>query len=258
MYHRHSEPCTRFSYKLVGSDGAALVTKSRTYIQDARAKGRFEDYAIKHRDSWLEYASSEGVPRGVHPVLVTGFDVTGDFTLMAYSNRDESCETDLTIDVPISPASASLQIQITGGTLFHQSWSEPRSESAADSSDQRVPPDGFRSYVFIRYYTGRSRGWSLSFPWWPFFSKKKDTPQQGPSSGGGRGGTVPEPTAQPDAEPTTSGNVDPGGQSDLTAGGVGSESATSVRNTAYVWFLPHPYVSNLIFAFRVGNITAGM
>ena len=235
------------------------MTKSRTCIKDARAKGRFEDYAIKHSDSWLEYARSEGMPRGSHPIIVTGFDVTGDFTSMAYSNRDESHEINLTIDVPITHATGTLQVQMTGGTLFHQSWSEPQSESDADPPlDQRVPPDGFKSFVFIRYYTGRSRGWLPSLPWWPFFSKKKDTLQQGPGSGSHRGGTLPGSTVQPDAGLTTSGGEAPGGQLDLATDDTGSEVATFVRDTSYVWFLSHPFVSNLTSAFRVRNITVGM
>ena len=237
------------------------MTKSRTYIKDTQAKSRFEDYATKHRDSWHEYASSEGMPRDVHPILVTGFDVTGDFTMMAYSNRDESHETSLTIDVPITPALGSLQVQMTGGsgTLFHQSWSEPRSESATDPpSDPRVPPDGFKSFVFIRYYTGRTRGWSLSLPWWPFFSKKRDPVQQGPRPGGNRGGTLPESTAQPDGGLTTSGNGGPGGQSDLAGDDAASEPVTSIRDTSYVWDPSRPFISKLTFAFRVRNTTAGM
>ena len=76
--------------------------------------------------------------------------------------------------------------------------------------------------------------------------------------GSNRGDTFPELVVESDAEPTTSGDEDPGGQWALTTDDTGSESDSVIRNTPFVWFLPCPFFSALNFAFRMGNTTAGM
>ena len=55
-------------------------------------------------------------------------------------------------------------------------------------------------------------------------------------SGDNKGSTLPELTAQYCEEPTTSGDDDFGGQSDLTGDDDGSELVV-VRNAPDVWFL---------------------
>jgi len=77
-------------------------------------------------------------------------------------------------------------------------------------------------------------------------------------SGENRGDAFPELTVRSDAEPIMSGDEDFGGRWDPTTDGTGSESDVVVRNTPSVWFLPHPFVPSLNFAFRMRNTTAGM
>jgi len=42
-----------------------------------------------HYNSWIEFARGKGHQgRDVHPVLVTGFNMTTDFSVVAYPNED--------------------------------------------------------------------------------------------------------------------------------------------------------------------------
>jgi len=50
------EPGAYFSYKLTGKRGAALVTRYKTYIEDALKQDALEQYTKKHYDSWVEFS----------------------------------------------------------------------------------------------------------------------------------------------------------------------------------------------------------
>jgi len=221
----------------------------------------FANYTMRHYESWIAFARHKGYGDNVQPVLVSGFDMTRDFAMVAYSYEDTSIESDLTIDAPmLVSASASLwgtwQTRHTPYTNYGpQECAPPPPEQIMDTpppEPERVPST-FNQCVFIRYYTKRSRG---PFKLFPKVIRASAGPHDlGP--GDNTGGTFPELMVQSNAELTLSDNEDYGEQWAPTTENTDLQADIVVRNTPYVWFLPCA-VSALIFAFRRRNMTAGV
>ena len=183
--------------------------------------------------------------------------------MVAYSNEDASLESDFTVDVPaLASASGSVWGTWRARCSPHtnhgpQQCSPPFHERAIDyPSSQLVDPsnvpDGFNQCVFIRYYTMRRRKWIF-----PKVIRAGAGPHNtGP--GDNKGDRFPELTVRSDVEPATNSNEDLRGQWDPTTDGLKPELCVVVHNTPYVWFLPCPFVSALIFGFRTMNMTTGV
>ena len=77
-------------------------------------------------------------------------------------------------------------------------------------------------------------------------------------SGDNKGDTLPELTAQPDVEPTISGNEDPRGQWGPITDDTDSGSDIVVRNTPYVQSLYRSFISTLTSSPRMRNMIAGV
>ena len=259
---RPLEPGAHFSFKLTGNHGAALRTRYPTYVEDARSESAFERYVNRHYESWVAFACDKDCGDDVRPILVSGFDMTRDFAMLAYSNKGISLELSSKIDVPVF-ASASASITVTRHTECSphlkcgpQPWGLPPTRNAIDppsrSADPRAIPSEFDQCVFVRYYTARLRKW---------MPPKVFRAGAGPhdlGSGENRGDTLPELTVRSDAESTAGRDEDPGGQSDLTTDGTDSGSIIVVPNTQHVWSPLRPFVSTLTPAFRTGNMIAGI
>ena len=256
---RPLEPGVHFSFELTGTHGAALVTKYPTYSQDSLLESAFEEYTKRHYESWVAFARDKRYGNNVHPILVSGFDMTRDFAMVAYSDESASLEFDISVDVPMV-ASASASVWGTWRTRRSPHTNSgpyqwrllPSGRAIGFPSPQPVGarsiPDEFDQCVFVRYYTMRLRKW---------FFPKVIRAGAGPhdlGSGDNRGNPFPELTVQFGTEPTTGGDDDLGRQWGPTTDNTGLEPYT---NTPHVWFLQHPSVSALIFAFRMGNMTAG-
>ena len=239
------------------------MTKYQTYRKDSLVESAFERYTKRHYESWVTFARHKDYGNDVRPILVSGFDMTKDFAMVAYSNESISLESDLTITVP-TLASASASVwgtwrtrcsphtncgpQQCSPTPCRQAIDPPSSQSA----DERSIPNEFNQCVFIRYYTMRSRKWM--FP-------KVIRAGAGPhdlGSGDNKGDTLPELTMQPDVEPTISGNEDPRGQWGPTTDDTDSGSDIVVRNTPYVQSLYRSFISTLTSSPRMRNMTAGV
>jgi hypothetical protein len=234
------EPGVYFSFELSGNRGAALVTKYPTYKEDSRLESAFEAYTKRHYGSWVKFARDKQYGNNIQPVLVTGFDMTRDFAMAAYSSEGTSLGSDLTITVPML-ASASASIWGTWRTKCSthtnygpQQCSPPPRERAIDSPSLQAEaasvPNEFNQCVFIRYYTMRSRGMVPMFP-------KVIRAGAGPhdlGSGDNRGDAFPELTVRSDAESTMDTDEDFGGQWGLDTDDADSESDIVVRNTPYV------------------------
>jgi len=249
---RPLEPGASFSFELTGNRGAALVMKYPTYRGDALRESAFEKYTKRHYESWVAFARHKEYGNDVHPVLVSGFDMTRDFAMVAYSNESTSLESDLTIAIPML-ASASASVWGTWRTKCspHTNYGPqqcilPLTDQAIDfpssQSDARSIPDEFNQCVFVRYYTMRSRKWM--FP-------KVIRAGAGPhdlGSGENREGAFPELTVQSKSEPAMTDDEDD----------TGDELDIVVRNTPYVCFLLFPFISSLISAFRTKSTIAGV
>ena len=261
---RPLEPGASFSFELTGNRGAALVTKYPTYREDSLLESAFERYTKCHYESWVAFARHKDYGNDVQPVLISGFDATRDFAMVAYSNESTSVESDLTIAVPmLASASATLwgtwRTRCSPHTNYGPQECSPPPPGRAinfpslQSAEASRIPSEFNQCVFIRYWTMRMRGRLALFP-------KVIRAGAGPHDlgpGDNAGNTFSELMVQSDAEPTMSDNEDYGGQWAPTADDTGLEPGTVIRNTPHVWFLPCAFVSALNFAFRTTNMTAG-
>ena len=106
MLCRRLEQGMDFSFELTGDRGAALVTRHPTYCEDSLLDSAFEAYTVCHYESWVAFARDKQYGDNVHPVLVSGVDMTRDFAMVVYSNRSTSYERKQAIAVPMF-ASAS-------------------------------------------------------------------------------------------------------------------------------------------------------
>ena len=252
MVPRPLEPGASFSFELTGNRGAALVTKYPTYRGDALRESAFEKYTKRHYESWVTFARHKEYGNDVHPVLVSGFDMSRDFAMVAYSNESTSLESDLTIAVPML-ASASASVWGTWRTKCspHTNYGPqqcllPLSDRAIDfpssQSDSRSIPNEFNQCLFVRYYTMRSRRWML-----PKVIRAGAGPHDlGP--GDNRGDTFPELTVQSEAEFTMTNDEDDSGD----------ESDIVVRNIPSVCSLLCHFIFALTFDFRMKSMIAGV
>ena len=198
----------------------------------------FEEHTKRHYESWVKFARHKKYGDDVQPVLVSGFDMTRDFEMVAYSNEETSLESNLAATAPMLVSiSASFCVKRDTIRSPHtnygpQQCSPPPRERAINSpseqpADARSIPDEFNQCVFIRYYTMR---WRWMFP-------KVIRAGAGPhdlGSGDNRGDTFPELTAQPDGELTMSDDENSRGQWGPTMDVTGSKLGIVVRNTPYV------------------------
>ena len=162
----------RFSFELTGNHGAALVTKSPTYSEDTTLANPFERYTKRHYESWVTFARSLGYGDDVRPVLVSGYDMTGDFAMVAYSYKDTSLESDLTTAVPmLIPVSPSIQgtwrTRYTPHTNYGPQDCIPPEQTIftppLQFAEEESTPSAFIQCVFIRYYS-MDRGLLGLFP----------------------------------------------------------------------------------------------
>ena len=228
-----------FSFELTGNRGAALVTRYPTYKEDSLMESIFEIYTKSHYESWVTFARQKGYGDDVQPVLVSGFDMTRDFAMVAYSSGSTSLESDLTIGVPmVASASAALWGTWRARHSPHTNYGPqecipPPPERAIDLSSLQLAetsriPSEFNQCVFIRYYTMRMR-----LRWFPKVIRAGAGPHDlGP--GDNTGDTFPDLLVQSDAEPTSSDDDDPGEEWEDTD----PLPSVVIRNTPHVWCLP--------------------
>jgi len=207
------EPSTDFSFNFDGDRGAALVTTGERHRKDypVRLKPQFEKYIEHNYRSWVQLADG----MDARPVLVTGFDVTKDFAVMAYSNKPPPHDPCLDC-FPMFESS-----RFPGRWEWH---GEYKPNTHHGPQDARGIPTEFNQRVFIRYHTIRYRT--------PF--EKILASLGGLRSlvlGGNRGEISPKPTVQSGAELPASGDEGIGRQLGPVTEDTGSEPGTTVPNT---------------------------
>lgn len=158
-----------FSFELTGDRGAALITKYKTHRKDAVIYSRFEAYIKDHYESWVSFARKRKLGNDVCPVLVSGVDMTRDFTMVAYPNNNTSFEGGMTNNVQ---AFASASVSLPG------TWYAKCAPHSNHGPQRRTCESN--QCIFIRYYTMHSR--------------ERSTQSRGHSLGSGRGeGTLEWP-----------------------------------------------------------------
>jgi len=155
-----------FTFEFTGNRGAALVTRHPTHPEDidTKSEGAFETYIKDHYKSWVDFAGRKRCGNDIRLVFVSGFDLTRDFSNVAYSRER---------DAPRSPSITTTQMFPSTPPDFRGEWRVPFSPDANDGPRNPSPPSpgtgGTGKYfyrpsqcVFIRYYTMRSRTWFLT------------------------------------------------------------------------------------------------
>ena len=160
---RPLEPGINFSLELTWDRCAALATRHPTYKEDSRPDSEFKRYTKRHYKSWVRFASDRKYGENLRPVLVSGFDMTKDYAMMAYSNNHPSLPSSATFSTPMFGSSSASVSWI---------WRTACSPHVKHGPQQRRPPPStilpssqpsaaenpaneFNQCVFIRYYTTR-------------------------------------------------------------------------------------------------------
>ncbi|KAL4248782.1 hypothetical protein ABKN59_008349 [Abortiporus biennis] len=89
------------SFESTTSQGAILVTRHKTYRDDAQRLGHFRRYMLDHYESWLAFANDQG--HGIRLqdlILVTGRDMTEDFAMLAFSHNQGRLGVEFEAGVP--------------------------------------------------------------------------------------------------------------------------------------------------------------
>ena len=230
----------KFSFELTGDRGAALVTRHETCLEDARSETAFEKYTKRHYKSWVAFARHKGYGNDIRPVLVSGFDMTRDFSLVAYPNEDgpiSSSTNPIRMFAPHFLGKWWARCSVHTNEGLQQSTSPSRRQAVRTLFSRlrgaETATDKPNQCVFIRYYTMR---WRKLMPMFPKVIRAGAGPHDlGP--GDNRGRTFPELAVQYDSENTESSDQDPIRQSVPTTHGTGSRSNIVVRNPKPVWFL---------------------
>ena len=243
-----------FSFELAGDRGAALATRHSTYNEDSQLDPEFKEYTKRHYSSWVKFASDKKYGERLRPVLVSGFDMTKEFAMVAYSNSRTSGQAGANISTPMFgsvSASASWMWNTTCSPHVKHGPQQlrPPDLPPLQSGAAASPSTEFNQCVFIRYYTIREG----LFP-------KVIRANAGPhdlGSGENRGKVFPELTVLPDAKPMSS-DEGPGVEWDPATDETCSELNVVTRNVPYVRSFVCSSISALISASRMKNMTVGM
>ena len=237
---RMLESGSTISFRLAGGQGAALLTKYRTYREDIQRTGTFEKYAKDHHASWVTFARETGHGNDINPVLVTGVDRSRDFAMMSYSSDDEDLRSEFTTAISRVGSASAWGTWHTTGFVFTNcgpqlccppSTTQPVELALAGDNKTEIGSDWFNQCVFVRYHTVRKR---LGIP-------KVIKAGAGPHDldpGDRKDGESPKSEARSpsdsDSDPTPS-LYDEEERSSATS--VGSESDTIIHNTTPVRYL---------------------
>ena len=147
-----------FSFGLTGKCGAALVTKHPTYSEDTMLENSFERYTKRHYESWVVFACSSGYGDDVQPVLVSGFDMTREFAMIAYSFERASPEFYSTTTFPVSLPGSVQWGECCAPNPPHINCGPLHPAQAIDTlpsqlAEEETIPSSFNQCIFIRYYS---------------------------------------------------------------------------------------------------------
>lgn len=83
----------KLSFESTSSDGAILVTKHKTFRDNAERIDHFKQYILRNYKAWSIFAGEQGHGIDVEDlILVTGRDMTEDFSMVAFSQNEGRIE----------------------------------------------------------------------------------------------------------------------------------------------------------------------
>ena len=84
-----------------------LITKHKTFCEDAEQLDRFKDYILQHHQSWINHAKKLQDRMKPQDILfVMGYDMTHDFSMLAFSDNS-GFSAEFSVGVPaVGTASA--------------------------------------------------------------------------------------------------------------------------------------------------------
>ena len=134
-----------FTFELSGAEGAALVARYPTKQVDLPMDSRSlsEKYLLDNFGVWPLF--TKGGPRKIKPVIVSGFDLTGNLVMMSYASKELK---------PLAPVTSPI---FSSDPDFQGKWSF---ESAPHC--QEHPSTSPDQCVFVRYTTVRKRSQVLT------------------------------------------------------------------------------------------------
>ena len=201
------EPGVSLSFEFTKKQGAALVTRCRTFRADADHEAAFEEYTKRHYNSWVTFARNKRYGNDIKPVIVSGVDMTRDFAMMAYSSDSTRLSSKFTVLLPLLPtASGSAWGKWETRGLVHTNCGpqlrtlpplpDAHGSESSNTNIEEIPKQ-FNQCVFIRYYTMR---------WKAFMFPRVIKAGAGPhdfGSGNNHNETLPELTMQMNSDSDT-------------------------------------------------------
>lgn len=149
-----------FEFESSQSEGAILVTKHSTYRSDAQLDGRFKKYIIRNFRSWEAFAIASGHDVAVEDlILVTGVDMTADFSMLAF----RECDDQLSVSFKgYAHGVASLGMSAWGSWVCEypvfENWGPQKTQPETSSSSSSRAQEGssespeYKQCVFLRGY----------------------------------------------------------------------------------------------------------
>ncbi|TCD64003.1 hypothetical protein EIP91_004671 [Steccherinum ochraceum] len=144
-------------FESITNEGAILVTNHKTYRSNAQQLRRFKDYTRAHCKSWEEFAQEHGHDVEVQDIiLVTGVDLTSDFSMLAFTQGEKNQEISFNVG---APQVASAAVSVWGSwrcefPIVYQNWgpqeTSPPSDDDAEASTRSTSIPLYDQCVFLR------------------------------------------------------------------------------------------------------------
>jgi len=162
---RPTDPHYNILFEHQKKQGAALFTRYQTFKEDAQRESIFKAYTKRHYASWVAFAEDTGHGDDVKPIIVTGVDMTREFSMMVYSNDGNGFTSRLTIPAADSGSAPTWTTSHTDGVVHTNCGPQPRCPPSPTQSTDTTPSgnvtettvDEYNQCLFIRGYTMRKR-----------------------------------------------------------------------------------------------------
>lgn len=157
--HVQSSLGVEFNFKSGTASAAILMTKKETFREDAVRILFFKQYIKHHHKAWLALALKQGYDVKVEDlILVTGVDLTADFSMLAIRHAQEDIKVKFETTVGSASVSASGWGSWECSSTPHTNWGrqlENRdlvSQPSGKLLQSQYPPPEFTECVFFRGY----------------------------------------------------------------------------------------------------------